>query len=395
MGRLSEMVRDRINPTNLYTAAFVLFFIWSWVSHTSLVSFLGAQAAGLAEIVLQVVILTSLLLVFFSVEWSLKRFVVASCLALLGFITWRTSGEAWLFWLSLFSVNVGAADMKKVAKSALFLGTVFLLAIPILAAVGVIDSTIEVRSGFVRYSLGFNHPNLLGALIITVCMAFVVLNYEESSLKSICLCVLGGIVCLVVPGSRTSCACLFLMASVLPLFKWARRKGHETTLIWTVMTVITALIIASIWFMYNYNPEIQVHAWLDKLLSGRLSLSHVYLADHAPSLFGYDYADGTKYYAQDMVRTFVVDNLYCHVLLREGVLSFLVLVIGILGLFKKALSERYAGPLLFCTAVFLVFGFSETLGCRVEFNFCMPFLALPVFGGHLKFGKTAEEKDFK
>ena len=121
--------------------------------------------------------------------------------------------------------------------------------------------------------------------------------------------------------------------------------------------------------MVFFDPGDSLHRWLDSLLSGRLSLSNVYYQDHMPGFFGYGYEDGTVYIANGDEKTFVVDNMFSHIMLRYGMVAWLILTFMLVALYLKAYKEVYFGPQLFGITLFLIYGFSETLGCRIECNY--------------------------
>lgn len=364
--RVREFMRD-----NSYYIAFFLYSVWTWLSRSSFIDDGGAVPIKLVEKMVQAIVLVFLSGAFFRTRATAREFSIAAVLFLLGFIVWRTAGEGWLFWLALFIVcgkGVKLSTLSSVALASVLLVT---LLAGTASAAGVIDNNVVVRgsTGAIRNPLGFDHPNYLGAALLVVCMSLVPFaKGKRIVLLSVC-CVLAACVSGFIADSRACALCLGALALVLPIYEVVRRRGWGRRTGLVLLVALIAMVLVSFYFMVFYNPSRTVDALLNSALSGRLQLAHTYYLDHTPGAFGYSYSDGTVYYADGKEYTFVVDNLFVHVLLRYGVIACAVFLFGLIALCIKTHKEKYFGPLLLGMGVFLVYGMSETLGCRVECNF--------------------------
>lgn len=131
------------------------------------------------------------------------------------------------------------------------------------------------------------------------------------------------------------------------------------------------LIFLSIFFMVIYNPSNPVLTQLNTLISGRIELSHYYLNLKPLTLFGSSFNDavplGMDSGAQTPV-TFLVDNSYCRLLIRFGIIPTIVFFVGVAVLaIYLCRSKRWDG-LVFGLVIALLYGLSEPVAMRPDWN---------------------------
>lgn len=354
-----------------YYLAFFLYCFWGWLSRTTLWDFDETPVIGVVENAVQVVILLLLAISFLRQRSTTREWIIAIFIGALGFIVWRTAAEGWLFWIALFVICGKGAHVKSLA--AVLLLTVSLVLVFSIAAssLNLIENIVAIRTsnGAVRAAMGFSHPNLFGAALLTLCLAAAPFLRHKNPLWLMVPCLAGAAAASFVADSRTSALCMALIAVAWPVYRWISGRAWRRKIILALVVLLVCMLAVSVWYMLFYDPARGIDFALDSALSGRLRLAHTYYLDHAPGLFGYNYADGTIYLADGKEYTFVVDNLYAHILLRYGIIAWLILFAGLFILLFKAYKQNYFGPLLFGLGIFLLYGMAETLGCRVEFNF--------------------------
>lgn len=353
-----------------YYFAFFLYCAWGWFDRTTLWNFDGAPSIGVLETVVQAAILLLLAISFLRQRAKVREWILAIFIGVVGFIVWRTAAEGWLFWIALFVICGKGVRIKPLAT--ILLSTVSLVFVfSILASsFNLIENIVAVRSnnGVVRAAMGFSHPNAFGAALLTICMAAVPLFGRKKFLLLV-LCFVAAGLSLCVADSRTSALCLLLVGILWPCYGWVSRFSCRRALVLALGVLVVAMVAMSTWYMLFYNPGNPIDFVLNSALSGRLRLANTYFLDHAPGLFGYNYADGTIFIDQGEELTFVVDNLYDHILLRYGILAWTVFLASIAFFISKAYKENCLGSLLFGMGIFLLYGMSETKGCRVDINF--------------------------
>ena len=352
-----------------YYLAFCLYFIDCVFDHSTFTEFLFVPVPALQS-VLQFCILMLLFFKFISQRASFKGWCIAAFVVLVAFISWRRSGEGWLFWCALFVVCAHGVRLRPLAWCAFVLSAATFLLTVCFAYFGVIDNFVGVRAGVTRYSMGFTHPNYFGLFLLIICFSFSVLRFGKNPLPDILLIAVTDALNLAVADSRT-CVMLSLVQVVLLLVFYFVRSESSRRLMRRVFAAGVLLVVAlSMYFMVAYDPSNPVHLALDSALSGRLRLAHGYFQMQPFTLLGSTFEQFSPiYWENGRPYAFVVDNAWCHLILRYGLVPAALFSCGFFAMLFKLLNERRWDALLFGFVLMSVYGFSETLGIRIECNY--------------------------
>lgn len=322
----------------------------------------------------QAVVLVLLISKFLSQRASLKGWLFALVIVVCGCVSWRTSGEGWLFWLALFVVCSDGIRLRALAGITLAIVVPMTAITMFCGASGIIENRIGVRAGttqgVIRQTMGFMQPNSVGYYLLLICIAFSTRRFGENPLPDIILIVATTALNLLTADSRTSALAALVLAIMLVVFH-ATKSQHGRRLITgaCVVTIVTCIAL-SLYFMVAYNSSNSVYVAIDNVLSSRMSLAHGYYAMKPPSLFGSDYSGFPAIYWQNGEPvSFVVDNAFCHLVLRFGLIPSAVFFVGFFALLAKLVKEHRWDALVFGLTIMTVYGLGETLGIRVECNF--------------------------
>ena len=352
-----------------YYMAYALYATSCFLEHTMFESIFGIPKGTFANGV-QFIVLFLLTVKFIMQRMPLKGWAIAATIVLIGFISWRQSGEGWLFWLALFMVCAEGADIKILAGIIACVVAVLFPITVIFANAGVIENYISVRAGITRQALGFAHPNAFGFYLLLFCTAFSVLRFGRGPLPDILLIVAIVPINLTVADSRTSAALSVLQIVLLLIFYTVRAPRMRR--VFSVLFIIgnVSIISLSYWLMVNYNASNALEAMIDSVLSGRIVLAHRYYLMQPLTLFGSSFSQFAPIYMDNGVpSSFTVDNAYCHLLLRYGIVPTLLFLCGLIALLVKLTREGRWDYLLFGLVLMCFYGLGESLGIRVECNF--------------------------
>lgn len=352
-----------------YYIAYTLYAISCFLEHTMFESVFGLSKGVLSNGI-HLVVLFLLAVKYILQRMPLKGWVITVIIVSVSFISWRQSGEGWLFWLALFMVCAEDADIKILAGIIACVVAVLFPITVIFANAGVIENYISVRAGITRQALGFAHPNAFGFYLLLFCTAFSVLRFGQEPLPNILLIVAIVPVNLVVADSRASAA-LSILQIILLLIFYAVKTPRMRKALSTLFIIGTMLIISvSYWLMVNYDASNALEAMLDSALSGRIVLAHKYYLMQPLTLFGSSFSQFAPIYMDNGVpSSFTVDNAYCHLLLRYGIVPTLLFLCGLIALLVKLNREGRWDYLLFGLVLMCFYGLGESLGIRVECNF--------------------------
>lgn len=238
-------------------------------------------------------------------------------------------------------------DFKKIVQ--VFFGTVgILLLVSVVGAVLGIFPNVTVTRGLgtnLRFAMGMDYTTDFAARIFYLCMAYVALRRFRLTLpEKISLFVVilwTGIV----TGARLDMLLMLLLLGTIVFYKqtvqlinWLGSRG---------LLIIQGLGILSIFLMsLVFNPNNRVLAAVNHLLSGRLVEGHIAFKNYSVNFFGQYIAEqGNGGFHPHIVHYFFIDSSYLIALLKNGAVTFMLLLILIAFVTKRLVKAR-AYPLV-------------------------------------------------
>lgn len=352
-----------------YYLAFGLYALSCFFNGTTFESVMGLPLETFSDGV-HLVVLALLLFKFISQRAPLRGWLFAIAVVLVGFVSWRASDQGFLFWLALFVVCSENVNVRVLA--AISLGVIAsMVAVTVLCALGgVIDNRVSVRDGEVRYAMGFLHPNNFGAQILMICTSIAVLRFGKNPLPILPVLLLAFLVNYFVANSRTCAYLCALLAVLVYTLYLAKERTARRRLSIAFAVIVTAVILASLYFMVAYDASNPAHVAFDQLLSGRFRWAHAYYVLQPLTLFGSSFEDFAPiYWDNGIPSTFVVDNAYAHLVLRFGIIPSCIFLCGYLALLFSLIRQQRWDVVLFGVVLMAIYGFTEVAGIQVECNY--------------------------
>ena len=223
----------------------------------------------------------------FLYESKLKT-VLCTVFFIVSYITHKFSGSYFLFDLFFIPIFLSKiVDFNTIVKIFFYVIVIAVITTVFLDIYEVLpQKSFGTRGKFVRYNLGFAHPNSLGLMLMLLGMLFV-LKVKKFTFDHLLVLVLLGIICVVVPNSYTSAYVLFMLAFVLCLIIRFQ--------IFVTLIVIFISIIVSVYFLSfsDYFKD-----YLHKLpgtLHSRFRLGAEAYIKYGLSIFGQPYSPKDTY----------------------------------------------------------------------------------------------------
>lgn len=366
----------------IYYIAFIAYSYSCAFGFTTAESLLGLPISALI-ISLQVFALCCLVLKIFRQKMNGFSWLSFFLIVAIGFISWRCSGENYFLWLALFVLCGLGVDIEIVARISFFVSASAIIFVCVLLNAGLVRDVLIYGTNGVRHSFGFVHPNTLARYLVVASISYLVSHYKGSIFANLAMALSCAFIAQTVTGSRTAVLLLVFQAILLVFFSRVQNIELKLAALKVLFVGALILLIASFYFMFCYNVQAPLHNHLNLLLSDRLALANMY-AEVAPfTLFGRDFSSLAFF---GLPLTFTVDNTWCHLFLREGIIPTALLLAGVIALIIHAiLSNRIDG---ICLGLLLMvfYSCSETVGIMVDSNFFLIAMAPIVLGNHLTIG---------
>jgi hypothetical protein len=353
-----------------FCLAFALYFAVALLSHTTIETFFGIDSATFIDVVQLIVIFLLFIKVCLN-KASFYQWLLIVVLVSIGFVTWRVSNEGWFFWLVLFVVCGQGVRIKPLAQIA-FIELILLFSFVVIQYnLGNAQDVASVRpDGKVRHTFGFSHPNNVGMYLLCLALSFSVLRFGKTPIPDLILLAACGYINLTYLDSRSTLVVFVLQGMILLIFYFIKNSSLQKAILFLFFCIALLVMVFSIFCMLFYNPDDSLFSDLNDLLSRRLYLSNAYYKLGGVTLFGNDYSTyNTIYWENGKAYNFVVDNAYCHILLRYGIVAFIIFVGAFYSLFYTFVKEVRWDALSFALILMSVYAFTETLGIRVECNY--------------------------
>ena len=234
----------------------------------------------------------------FLYESKLKT-VLCTVFFIVSYITHKFSGSYFLFDLFFIPIFLSKiVDFNTIVKIFFYVIVIAVITTVFLDIYEVLpQKSFGTRGKFVRYNLGFAHPNSLGLMLMLLGMLFV-LKVKKLTFDHLLVLVLLGIICVVVPNSYTSAYVLFMLAFVLCLiirFQNCNLTIATQRILFVTLIVIFISIIVSVYFLSfsDYFKD-----YLHKLpgtLHSRFRLGAEAYIKYGLSIFGQPYSPKDTY----------------------------------------------------------------------------------------------------
>lgn len=367
----------------IYYLAFSLYVIICFLYRTNFEVIFELPRHTFGDFV-ELIIITLLVTKFLSQRASFRGWFIALTVVFVGFVSWRTSDEGWLFWLALFVVCSDEISVRTLAGITFTLVSVMTLVTIVCGLTGAIENTISVRGGVTRQTLGFDHANHLGIYLLLICVSLSTLRFGKNPILDILLILVTVAINVTVANSRSSALLSTIQIVLLIIFYLVKSAYLRRILSIIFVVVIATLTIMSFYFMVSYDASNPIHRLLDSALSGRLYLANSYFKMQPLTLFGSSFSQFAPiYWENGKPYLFTVDNAFCHLILRYGIVPAALFFMGFFVLMVKLIKERHWDTLLFGLTLMTCYSIGEHIGICVECNFF-----LVAMGTELLFGVT-------
>lgn len=361
----------------LYYVSFALFLIGNCAASTTstnelIPSFkLGCQLVAIAFLMLKLTF----------DRFGLKQLALFVPVSLAFGYSGYVSSDYSLLWGWLFIVTGSGAKLSDLARIALLIFGSSLLITVGLALAGAIPNPVIYRGDTPYYTYGFTHINALGLNIYEVIIALMVLRFPSYTVADYLYCIAAFLLTLIATGSRTSMLCVMVAFLMIAIVKSGFASKHERGLLRAVELLFVFEVLFSLCFLFVDPSAGGIFGVLDKLLSNRIYYAHYYAQNYGIGLFGCNLESiETLSPAGYWFSGFVIDNAYCHAILVNGLIPYLIMVALIYRCYRSMRMEGHFTSLVMTMTLFSFIGVSEA--SALNFYMAYALLALtPTFFG--------------
>jgi len=353
----------------IYRIAFLLYTFSYIVFSTSNIN----QILNIQFIVslFNFLILICLMLVIMSRSKPIALWIVTLVLIIIGVVVYLGSSDSTFLFLILFSLAYDSKiDNYLILKSDFKIRIIAISLIIVLSVLNVIPNNGSLRllsGGFVRSSLGFTHPNVLGAVILSAIAEWIYIRKSKITKYELILLFMILYLVNVVANPRSA----IVSGVILVFMTLIIRIPFNLWLTKVIKLKIVSFsyfvgFVTSLFFALNFVAGNGLGIWdrINKLLSGRLGIAQFYLNNTSSSLFP------QRLPTYELTGLTVLDNTYIYLYLHLGIIALVVFLIFTIVKGNKLIkSNDLFGIIIFISLS--VFGLMESTAFYPAINFIL------------------------
>jgi len=367
-----------IKSKNLYMVTFSLWFGMELLYSTTWKGVMGLPA-GVINGAVNVVVLMLLMLqiVRLARTYSKRELFLIAGISVPIVIAAFLSGNKSLLAAWMFLAAAKNEDMDRALHMAYRMLLFGIPAVFLLCFFGFIEDNVLIMRQVQRYSLGFVHPNTLGMRIFQLILCHCYIHRERLGVIHYLSVVFAVLFVYKFPNSQTVCICLLFFLFLLLLSRFLSGRKRNLWGIYAKCLVAGAVLanVASLFLSFFDVSRNPVLAHLNVWMSSRFAC-----ANRVWALYGVSFL-GQKIYVSEEERKLAgiteklwLDNAYMSILLRHGIVTFLLFSIGYVWLMKYAAAQKKY-MLLTVLFLFAVYGIMETGMYAIGQNLFLLFFA--------------------
>lgn len=331
-----------------YFGSFYIFIFAFWYStevifNTTLKSVFGIQTDVLNNLVNWVVFALLMLQIVFMQLYTKRELVIIIIITLPIVISTGLSGNKSLISLWMFIVAAKKICFDRLIETAY---KILLLMVPMVIffrLMGVLDDYTIMRGSVQRFSLGFSHPNQLGLRIFQLILCHCYVNRDKLSVTCFSNIVLATVFTFIIPNSKTAYISLMVFLILILFYEYIQKKNSIITKRFASSLVIGTLLLNVLSLIFSYidvNKNTAL-SQIDKWMSARFSWCHIVWQIYGVSFWGQKVyvSEGERKLAGIQNRLYL-DNAYVSILLRYGVIVFLIFSFFYIYLIYKKVDQK-------------------------------------------------------
>ena len=230
--------------------------------------------------------------------------------------------------------------------------------------------------GYIRYSLGFGHANVLSAFVFNLVIMYLWLKFENLNLKDFIAVIIVELLLYRVAKTRTS---LYLSVFVLLIVMIYKNKERSKLIDALAKYAVPILGLFTFVMTFLYEKGNLLSHAVDQLLTRRIGLASYAYNRLGLTIFGRDMRNFTttwdEYYGFSGGFTF--DNIYSYLLINVGIVIMLLVIV----IFYKVAKQGSLKNNIFIL-VWALYSMTEVHGLNCYMCFPILFAALVIPGSY-------------
>lgn len=336
-------MRRKIKVKDFFIFVFIFWYSTEILFNSTLIEIWGESFAGINNRINLFVFGLLMCQIIFFQSYTRDELIMIVAITMPVAISTILSGQKTIMASWMFIVAAKDIDIEKLIRIAY---KVLLIMIPVIISMcllGFIENITLMRGNVERFSLGFSHPNQLGLRVFQLIACHCYVHRNRLRKQNYMYILLTILFLIRVPNSKTAYLVTVVLLCMLLLYKFIRAHRPECMKLYEkgILFGYVCLNIFSILFSYIDVKKVSVLAKIDSWMSSRFSLCHrVWLLYGVPIWGQRVYVTEDERKLAGIQSRIWLDNAYANILLRYGILLFLIFSISYFFLLKIIVLQK-------------------------------------------------------
>ncbi len=336
----------KVQKKNYFIYIFIFWYVAKIICSTTFETICGIPVDTVSSMVNYLVLVLLMIHMVFFQSYGKKEFVIIAALSFPFLITAAVSRNFSLLSGWMFVVAAKDNDFEQtigMVYRALFFSILFVFA---LYSCNIIEDYTMVRGGVTRHSFGFSHPNQLGVRLFQLIACHCYLHRLKMRAVDYGVAAVAAVFVYIVPNSQSSCMCIAALALLLSVV-CLLEKYAERMLSFYGKCLIAAAALVNMSSVFLSLVDVKRNAVLqqvDRWMSYRFSHSFEVLQVYGIPLWGQKVLlmeeERQKMGMMDGAGRLYLDNAYMSLLIKYGVISYLIFSVAYLLLMNDCRKKR-------------------------------------------------------
>lgn len=324
-------------------------------------------------------------------DYSLIQIILYIAMMILLYQSYKNCGTRLVYQSFVIALSARPVDWKHLRKVLLYGMGAFIAICFILYAAGVLVGFEYYKGERMRLVLGYNHPNVLGCIVMTFGLIWVAAFAKRSKLCDYLVVIALAAFCWFGPMSRTSAISLaFAVLLMLVAHFWGEKLLDCIVIRWLLSLFAPCCFLLIFGLSYLYTPDNAFFQKINAALSGRVAFGHAFLDKYLHTWMGQKIKMvGTAESQKTGKPNMYLDSAYMRLYVSIGIIGLLIVLFVMIAAMLYAIRMHDWGLIIGLLA-FGIYGISEVYMMYVYFNV---FLMGAAYGEFSDFGLLIRRKE--
>lgn len=363
---------------------FIYFVLILWISgeillNSTIQRILFWESKDVNDAMAYIILGLLLFQIVFFQRYQINELVVICAITVPIVIATLNSSHNTMMSTWIFIVAAKYLELDKFIKKVYIVQIIMILLVIGLFLTGYIEETIIYRDSVIRHSLGFSHPNMLGVRVfqLVVCRSYLV--RKNIRITDVIITLLAAYFVYRVPNSKTAYYSLIILSVFMTIHILSLMINSET--VWMMnWCYVVALVVnfGSVALSVIDVNKYSVLRTIDRALSRRFSHCHSTLRFYGISIWGQNIQNIVKRHMIGRYYHFLLDNSYLSILLRYGIVVFLIFSgLYLTTMYYLIKNKQYMLVSIIC--MFAIYGIMENNFFSMSQNIFLITISYPIY----------------